>query len=82
MNQESTMQLVERLVREFFEDYTGPITAETSAADIEDWDSLAHVQLLVLVEQETGTRFSTAEITGLKNLGALVELIEKYSASS
>jgi acyl carrier protein len=56
------------------------LTLETSAADVDGWDSLAHVRLMIATERAFGCRFETAEISGLKNVGALVELLQQKSA--
>lgn len=68
---------IEATMRDFFDDYDGPITADTTAEDIPQWDSLAHVQLLVIIEQKHGIRFSTSEISQLRKLSDLVQLVEK-----
>jgi acyl carrier protein len=61
--------------RELFEDDSLTISADTTATDIEEWDSLRHIELLVAVEQEFGVRFNTGEVAGLKNVGEMVQLI-------
>lgn len=63
------------ILRTLFDDYDGPVTGALTAADVEQWDSLANVQLVVLAERTFGVRFTTAEITSLPNLGALADLI-------
>lgn len=67
-------ELVE-IVRTLFDEYEGPVTPALTAADVEQWDSLANVQMMVLVEQAFGIRFTTNEIAGLANLGELSALI-------
>jgi acyl carrier protein len=47
----------------------------TTAADIKGWDSFAHIQFMMRIEDEFGFRFKTAEITGVRNVGELVERI-------
>jgi acyl carrier protein len=66
---------IEPIFRDLFDEYDGPVTAALTAADVEQWDSLANVQLMVMVEHDFGARFSTNEIVELKNLGALAALI-------
>ena len=61
--------------RAIFDEYEGEIGPDTSAADIEQWDSLANVQLMVMIEQELGIRFDTEEIASLNNVGELAELV-------
>jgi acyl carrier protein len=53
------------------------LTSETMAADIEEWDSLSHIQLIVAIEKHFKIRFTTAEITGFKNVGEMCNAIEK-----
>jgi acyl carrier protein len=53
------------------------LTDETTAADVEEWDSLSHVRLMVAVERAFGLKFSGSEISSLKKIGDLVNLIAK-----
>lgn len=54
---------------------------ETTANDVEEWDSLSHVRLIIAVERQYGLKFSNAEIDGLKKFGDIITLIqEKKSA--
>jgi len=50
---------------------------ETTAGDIEEWDSLSHIQLVVAIEKKFKIRFTTAELTSFKNVGEMVDGIEK-----
>ncbi|MBB4806624.1 acyl carrier protein [Chryseobacterium defluvii] len=51
------------------------ITPETTANDIEEWDSLSHIQLIVAVEKAFGVRFTSSEIQSWNNVGEMVETI-------
>jgi len=51
-----------------------------TADDVDGWDSLNHVRLMVSVQREFGVKFSAAEVRGLKNVGELVALIQQKAA--
>lgn len=53
------------------------ITPESTANDVKGWDSLSHVTMLVAVEDHFHIEFKTFEIVDIKNVGALVTLVEK-----
>ena len=51
-----------------------------TAADVPSWDSVNHVNLMIEIEDAFGVRFSTREITGLRNVGGLVDLLRAKGA--
>ncbi len=48
------------------------VTEETTANDIEDWDSIMHVEIIVAIEEEFDVKFKTAEIVKFKNLSDMI----------
>jgi acyl carrier protein len=63
--------------RDVFDDDALTLSADTTAADVEGWDSQAHVTLIVAAEMRFGVRFRTAELEKLKNVGEFVHVISK-----
>jgi acyl carrier protein len=53
------------------------VTAELSANDVPEWDSLIHVSLMVAVEKAFRIRFGVGEVAGTRNLGDLADLISR-----
>ncbi len=48
-----------------------------AAGDVEEWDSLSHIRLIVAVERGFKVKFQSVEISDLKNLGDLVDLVQQ-----
>jgi acyl carrier protein len=61
--------------KDVFDDEELVINMATTAQDIDGWDSLAHIRLVVAIEKLFGLRFSAAEISHLENVGEMVDLI-------
>jgi len=53
------------------------LSRATTAADVDGWDSLTHIQLLAAVEKAFGIRFNIGEMNALKNVGDLADLISR-----
>lgn len=76
---------LQNILRDILDDENIVITDEMSASDIPDWDSLAHLNIIIAVEKDLGIRFAAAEIAGLKkpgqNIGSFLKVIaQKRSA--
>ncbi len=75
MNKEELLERLTNVFRSVFDDEEINITESTTAADIEDWDSLEHINLLVAVEQEFNIKFNMNEVSNMKNVGEMVDII-------
>lgn len=78
MNEALVYEKLNEIFQDVFDDESLEVTAETSAADIEDWDSLVHVNLVIFIEKSFGIKFKMEEFNSMKNVGCMVELILKY----
>ncbi len=65
----------EAVFREIFDDETLNLRDDMSAKDIDGWDSLAQINLIVAIESEFGIRFKSNELTALANVGALKKAV-------
>jgi len=77
MNRDEVMGKVIKIFHSVFDDEDIVIAEKTSSLDIEDWDSLTHINLIGACELEFGVKFGINEISKLKNVGDFVDLIEK-----
>jgi acyl carrier protein len=83
---DSTRAELQDVFREVFDDDTIVIHESTTADDIDGWDSMMHINLMIALEKRFKVRFAAAEINGSKaegqNVGGLIRLIEKKVAGS
>lgn len=73
-------EIFERLngvFRDVFDDDSITVNEDTTADDIEDWDSLNHITLIDAVESEFGMRFTMGEVSGMKNVGEMAQIINE-----
>jgi acyl carrier protein len=78
------MSVLDRLNRVFcdvLENDFIKLDPNTTAADIEEWDSISHVQIVLAVEKEFKVRLKAGEISGLENVGAFTALLERKLAA-
>jgi acyl carrier protein len=73
--EQTIREQLNQVFREVFDDDSIEISDGMTAADVEEWDSLNHINLIVAVERTFGIRFSTKEVNGLANVGEFVALI-------
>ena len=71
------MELKEKLAKleEIFDMDDGALSPDMQLADIEEWDSLTQVQLIVEIQKEFGVKFTSSDLIGWKNVGEMVDTI-------
>jgi acyl carrier protein len=78
------MNTTDRLTKAFrkaFDDNSLELSANTTANDIDDWDSFTHINLIIAIELEFGIEFKQNEIQNFANVGEMIHSIEtKLSA--
>ncbi|HET6324696.1 MAG TPA: acyl carrier protein [Planctomycetaceae bacterium] len=71
---------LQEIFRQVFDDPTIVLKDEMTAADVDGWDSVTHIDLLIAIERTMGIKFATAEMSRLKepdqNIGSFIRLIE------
>jgi acyl carrier protein len=77
MERSDILKRVEEIFREELEVDDLVLTDETTADDVEEWDSLSHVQLVAALEEAFGIEFKSREILSWENIGDLIDSIEK-----
>ncbi len=75
MTREAIYEKLNEVFQDVFDDDSITVNAETTADDIEDWDSLEHINLVSAVEKEFGVKFTMAQVVGMKNVGEMVDVI-------
>jgi acyl carrier protein len=68
------------IFRTLFNDPSLALRDDLTARDVDGWDSLNHVNLMILIEEEFGVRFTTAEVSGLQDVGELKRLLAAKTA--
>lgn len=70
------------IFRDTFDDESIEIHDAMTAADVDEWDSLNHINLILAVESGFGVRFKTSEIGNLANVGEFLELLKRKLAAA
>jgi acyl carrier protein len=76
MSSRDLLPEIQDIMRDVFDVDDLVITENTTAEDVEEWDSLSHIRLIVAIEREFGFKFKNSEIESLKNVGDLIKLIQ------
>jgi len=75
MTRNELMEKLQKIFQDVMDNDEIVITETTNSDDIEEWDSLTHIQLVVAIEKAFGIKFLSKEITSWKNVGDTMESI-------
>lgn len=75
MTRDDVYKKLTDLFRDIFDNDSIELQDATTAADVEGWDSLMHISLIQAVQDEFGMKFAMKDVTGMKNVGQMVDLI-------
>ena len=75
MEKKDILAKVQEVFQDILDNEEIELTLDTTAEDIEEWDSLSHVQLVNAIEKEFGIRFTSKEIMSWTNVGDMIESI-------
>lgn len=75
MDRDEAYKKLDKVFQDVFDDDSITVNDNTTAADIEDWDSLEHINLIVAVEKAFGMKFNMGEVNTMKNVGEMVDII-------
>jgi acyl carrier protein len=79
MDEAQVYSRLAEIFEDVFDDDTIKLTPELSAKDVDGWDSLTHIRLILTIERAFKVKFSTSEIGKLENVGDLVSLIKAHA---
>ena len=75
MNRKEIEKKLEKVFRDVFDDEKINIFNEMTANDIEEWDSLMHIHLIIAIEKVFNIRFDTTEVVNTENVGEFIDLV-------
>jgi acyl carrier protein len=77
MERNEILEKVNDIFKEVLDNEQVSLNDSTTADDVEDWDSLTHIQLVVAIEKGFKTRFTSMEIQSWKNVGEMIDCIQQ-----
>lgn len=75
MDMDTIFKRLNKVFRDVFDDDSITVNPKTTADDIDDWDSLEHITLISAVEREFKMKFKMGEISSMKNVGEMAQII-------
>ncbi len=77
MDKADIIKRLNEVFQDVFDDEDIVVDEQTTADDIEDWDSIEHINLISAVESEFKIRFTMGEVSGMKDVGEMISIIEE-----
>lgn len=78
MSKEEILKKINDILKDIFDDESLVISMETTAKDIDEWDSLNHITIISTIENEFNVDFTMEEVVNFKNVGDIVDkIVEK-----
>ncbi|NBH85354.1 acyl carrier protein [bacterium C-53] len=77
MSRQEVFDEVQKIFQAVFDDDELMISDSTNSDDIEDWDSLEHINLIIAMEKRFQLKFDIKEVGKLKDVGEMIDLIER-----
>ena len=81
MNKDDILEQLQPIFQDILDQPNVVITRDSNAHNVEDWDSLAHINLITTIEKHFKIKFALEQLQGLKNVGEMVDLIESKLAA-
>lgn len=75
MSREEIYEQLNEVFRDVFDDDTIEVNDQTTSRDIEDWDSMEHINLIAAIETQFGMKFTMGQVVTMKNVGEMVDII-------
>lgn len=75
MTRETLYERLNAVFQDVFDDEDITVNDATTSADIDDWDSLEHINLVSAVEKEFGVKFTMGQVVTMKNVGEMADII-------
>ena len=76
MSRNEVIEKLQEIFRDVFDDESIVLFDDMTSDDVEEWDSLSHINLISDIEAQFGIKFTTEEIIGMKNVGEFISIIE------
>lgn len=76
MNRKEIEKKLEKVFRDVFDDENINLFNEMTADDIEEWDSLMHIHLILAIEKVFNINFNTSEVANTENVGEFIDLVK------